>query len=248
MLFLAVFCGFFAEYQLEHKIEKDRAKELARSLYEELQEDSLNMDIRMKSRLRQEASLKWLMMYFKDSSLTHVSKSFSIHFLYGIYFRTPSLFEARTVVLEQLKNSGSLRYFKNHNLQKLIGELSVAIAHINDRQALETQIRAQLINPFIVSHYDYDFNEKITQDGQLLFNIAVDKYAEGSEIIPFRFKGADQVDRENTINILGFYRISALRATRQQHFQRYVDLNTELLKELRKEYHLSANWRTPLEK
>ena len=28
MLFLAVFCGFFAEYQLEHKIEKDRAKEL----------------------------------------------------------------------------------------------------------------------------------------------------------------------------------------------------------------------------
>jgi hypothetical protein len=27
MLFLAVFCGFFAEYQLEHKIEKNRGKQ-----------------------------------------------------------------------------------------------------------------------------------------------------------------------------------------------------------------------------
>jgi len=238
MLFLAVFCGFLAEYQLEHKIEKDRAKELARSLYEELQQDSVNMSVRLKNRVRQEASLKWLMKYFKDSSLTNVSKSFSIHFLYGIYFRTPSLFEARTVLLDQLKNSGSLRYFKNMNLQKLVGELSVAIALINDRQELETQVRVQWINPFIVSHYDYNFNETITQDGQLLFSVAVDRYEKSNEIIPFQFKNPDQLDREDTINALGLYGISAIRATRQQHFQRYIDLNSELLNELRKEYHL----------
>ena len=238
MLFLAVFCGFLAEYQLEHKIEKDRAKELARSLYEELQQDSVNMSQRVNNRLRQEASLKWLMQYFKDSSLTNISKTFSIHFLYGIYFRTPSVFEARTVLLEQLKNSGSLRYFKNLKLQKLVGELSVAIALINDRQEIETQVRAQLINPFIVDHYDYDFNEKITQNGELLFNVAVEKYVNSDKIIPFQFKNADNLGRENTINILGIFGISALRATRQQHFQRYIDLNSELLKELRKEYHL----------
>src|SRR5688500_14644560 len=147
MLFLAVFCGFLAEYQLEHKIEKDRAKELARSLYEELKEDSVNMSVKVESRLRQETSLKWLMAYFKDSSLNHLSKEFSINFLYGIYFRTPSLFEARTVVLDQLKNSGSLRYFKDQKLQQLIGELSEALAHINDRQAPQTQVRAKWINP-----------------------------------------------------------------------------------------------------
>ena len=239
MLFLAVFCGFLAEYQLEHKIEKDRAKELARSLYEELQQDSVNMSQRVKNRLRQEASLKWLMQYFKDSSLSNISKTFSIHFLYGIYFRTPSLFEARTVLLDQLKNSGSLRYFKNLKLQKLVGELSVAIALINDRQELETQVRSQLINPFIVDHYDYDFNEKITQNGELLFSVAVEKYDKSEEIVPFHFKNADKLNRENTINILGLFGISALRATRQQHFQRYIDLNGELLKALRKEYHMN---------
>ena len=239
MLFLAVFCGFLAEYQLEHKIEKDRAKELARSLYEELQQDSVSMSQRVKNRLRQEASLRWLMKYFKDSSLTQISKTFSTHFLYGIYFRTPSIFEARTVLLEQLKNSGSLRYFKNLKLQKLVGELSVAIALINDRQERETQVRVEFINPFIVKHYDYDFNEKITQNGKLLFSVAAENYENSDEIIPFQFKNADKLDRENTINILGFFGISALRATRQQHFQRYIDLNSELLMELRKDYHLS---------
>jgi hypothetical protein len=238
MLFLAVFCGFLAEYELEHKIEKDRAKELARNLYDELRDDSVNISSRVKNRLRQETSLKWLMGYFKDSSLNNVSKTFSIHYLYGIHFRTPSVFEARTIVLEQLKNSGSLRYFRNQKLQKLIGDLSVAILHINDRQAVENNIREQFINPFTISHYDYEFDSRITKEGTLLFADAVAAYEKSSEIIPFHFGHAENFDRETAINVLGLFGMGALRATRQQHFQKYIDLNTELLKELRKEYHL----------
>jgi len=238
MLFLAVFCGFLAEYQLEHKIEKDRAKELARSLYEELKEDSVNMAVKVQNRLRQEASLKWLMKYFKDSSLTNVSKTFSIHYLYGIHFRTPSLFEPRTAMLDQLKNSGSLRYFKSQKMQRLIGELSATILYIKDRQALETTVRVQLINPFTVNHYDYDFDARITKEGTLPFGEAVSQYEKSSEIIPFRLKHIDKIDRETTINMLGLFGMSGIRPTRQQHFQWYIDLNSELQNELRKEYHL----------
>ena len=238
MLFLAVFCGFLAEYQLEHKIERDRAKELARSLYEELKEDSVIMAGRVQNRLRQEASLKWLMKYFKDSSLTDLSKTFSIHYLYGIHFRTPSLFEPRTAMLDQLKNSGALRYFKSQKMQRLIGELSATILYIKDRQELETSIRVQMINPFTVNHYDYDFDARITKEGALPFGEAVSQYEKSSEIIPFRLKHIDKIDRETTINMLGFFGMSGIRPTRQQHFQWYIDLNSELQKELRTEYHL----------
>jgi len=238
MLFLAVFCGFLAEYQLEHKIEKDRAKELAGSLYDELRDDSVNISLRVKNRLRQEASIKWLMAYFKDSSLNNVSKTFSIHYLYGIHFRTPSVFEARTIVLEQLKNSGSLRYFRSQKLQKLIGDLSVAILHINDRQAVENNVREQFINPFTIKHYDYEFDSRVTRGGTLLFVDAASTYEKSNEVIPFHFGHVENFDRETAINVLGLFGMSALRATRQQHFQKYIDLNTELLKELRKEYHL----------
>ena len=238
MLFLAVFCGFLAEYQLEHKIERDRAKELANSLYEELKEDSVNMGVRVQNRIRQEASLKWLMKYFKDSSLTHLSKDFSIHYLYGIHFRTPSLFEAQTAMLDQLKNSGSLRYFKSQKIQRLIGDLSAAILYINDRQDLETTVRVQMINPFTVAHYDYDFDARITKEGTLPFGEAVNEYEKSNEIIPFQLKHVEDIDRETTINMLGFLGMSGIRPTRQQHFQRYIDLNSELLKELRKQYNL----------
>jgi hypothetical protein len=238
MLFLAVFCGFLAEYQLEHKIERDRAKELAKSLYDELRDDSVNINLRVKNRLRQEVSIKWLMDYFKDSSLVNVSKAFSIHYLYGIHFRTPSVFEARTVVLEQLKNSGSLRYFRSEKLQKLIGDLSVAILHINDRQAVEHNVREQFIHPFTIRHYDYEFDSRITRGGTLLFVDAINAYEKSNEIIPFHFGHIENFDRETAINTLGLFGMSALRATRQQHFQKYIELNTELLKELRKEYNL----------
>jgi hypothetical protein len=238
MLFLAVFCGFFAEYQLEHKIERDRAKELAKSFYEELKNDSVNLVLKSQNRIKQENSLKYLMKYFKDSTVTHVSKTFVLNFQYGINFRTPSLFEPRTVVLEQLKNSGSLRYFKNDELQKLIGDLSVAIQNINDRQALESTIRKDYIDILLVKHYDYDFDLSVSQfEGKNIFDKTL-IYEKSDTLIPFQFKKIDAFDTLATINAIAYYATFGLRGTRQIHFQKYAEVNTELLKLLRKEYHL----------
>lgn len=238
MLFLAVFCGFLAEYQLEHKIERDRAKELAKSFYEELRSDSANVVLKSANRIRQEDALKYLIKYFKDSSLTDVSKTFAINFLYGINFRSPSLFEPRTVVLEQLKNSGALRYFKNNELQKLIGDLSVAIHNINDRQGLEGSIRLEYINPIMIRHFDFDFQSQLTQDGKILIFDAVVDYEKNNEMIPFQLKALDKLDRLYAINILNNYCFNALNSTRTLHFKNYSELNARLLRLLRKEYHL----------
>lgn len=238
MLFLAVFCGFLAENLREHKIESDRAKELAKSFYEELKNDSVVISQKTQNRIRQENALLYLGKYFKDSSLTNVSKAFVLNFLYGIYFRTPAIFEPRTVVLEQLKNSGSLRYFKNEELQKLIGDLSVAIGNIRDRQELESQTRAQYLNPIIIRHYDYDFETRLTQNQKLDIFTAANQYENNNEIIPFHFKSIEKFDKDETINLMGFVGRASLTATRRIHYQKYIDLNAELLKLLRREYHL----------
>ena len=49
-------------------------------------------------------------------------------------------------------------------------------------------------------------------------------------------RSLEKFDRQGTINALGFYAMSALSSTRTIHLQRYIDLNTELLKVLRREY------------
>ena len=238
MLFLAVFCGFLAENFREHKIEGDRANELAKSFYEELKSDSATAVVKVNNRLRQESSLKYLMNYFKDSSLTNVSKAFAINFEYGINFRTPAIFEPRMVILEQLKNSGSLRYFKDEELQKLVGDLTVAIRNIYDRQDLETKIRMEYLNPILINHHDFDFWKALTNDSKIVFDIAMSDYIRSDSVIPFHLRSIEKFDKQKTINTLGFYCYNSMSSTRQFHIQKYIELNARLLTLLRKEYNL----------
>ena len=238
MLFLAVFCGFMAEYQLEHKIERDRAKELAKSFYEELRNDSAIVAEKYEYRIKQENACKYLMNYFRDGPVVNVSMQFVVNFVHAAALRTPTLFEPRTVILDQLKNSGSLRYFKSNELQKLIGDLSIAIRNINDRQALESSVRQEHINPLLVAHYDYDFAEVITRDGTVSLTDAVDNYERSDTLLRFEFKSPEKLDRQRIINTLGMYGISGIRSTRFFHFKNYMDVNAALLGLLRKEYRL----------
>jgi hypothetical protein len=196
------------------------------------------MSVKYQGRVKQENALKYLMNYFKDSSVTHVSKTFVLNFLYGMSFRAPSLFEPRKVVLEQLKNSGSLRYFKNDELQKQIGDLSVAINNMYDRNAIETSMRTEYINPLFIQHYDMDFDLSVNQLGgkNIFDNILI--YEKSDTLIPFQFKKIEDFDAGGAINRLGFYALNGLRGTRQIQYQQYIELNAELLKLLRKEYHL----------
>ena len=113
MLFLAVFCGFLAEYQLEHKIEKERANELAKSLYDEVYADSIVMRQTILSRRSKEKSYLDFVDYVKDSSLEKPSINFYLAFSNAFVNHKALIFEPKDGILNQLINSGSLRYFRN---------------------------------------------------------------------------------------------------------------------------------------
>jgi hypothetical protein len=238
MLFLAVFCGFLAEYQLEHKIERDRARELSKSFYLELLNDSITASLKVQNRIKQENALSYMIAYFQDSSLTQVPKDFAINFEYGISFRTPYQFEPRTVMLDQLKNSGSLRYFKNEDLQRLIGDVTVAIRNIYDRQELESNFRLQYINPIVINHYDYRFDSMMKKDGKTIFE-GIQEYENNSDTTVFRLRSVETLDKNSIVSALQFYTGNVVSSTRQVHFQRYIEINAELLSRLRKEYRIN---------
>lgn len=238
MLFLAVFCGFLAEYQLEHKIERDRAKELAKSFYYEIKNDSITADLKVQNRLKQEAALKYMIKYFQDSSLTNVPKEFALNFEYGISFRSPSIFEPRTIMLEQLRNSGSLRYFKNEEFQTLTGELSVAIKNVYDRQELEDKTRMEYITPLIVQLYDYKFDTEMKKDDKTVFE-GVMNYEKSNVIVPFHINEPDKIDRNKIVRSLSYFVGNNLTSTRQTHIKKYMEVNTRLLQILRSEFQLN---------
>ena len=142
MLFLAVFCGFLAEYQLEHKIEKDRAAELAESFYAELKIDSAAVKSTIRFSYTKVSAIQYLVNYFRDSSFKNISKEFAYNYGMGLLVNRPAVFEPRGAILELLINSGSLRYFKSKDLQKMTIDLSIALKEIKARnERLNQSIR-----------------------------------------------------------------------------------------------------------
>ncbi|HWC53225.1 MAG TPA: hypothetical protein VG676_06550 [Chitinophagaceae bacterium] len=119
MLFLAVFCGFLAENLREHYVENLRAKEFAKSLYDDFKADTASIQ-----RTRDEKT--WILA--KHDSALHILKSNNIasnnEFLYYVerYLFFNDVFTSQDVTYQQLKNSGSFRYFKNQELYKKIAD------------------------------------------------------------------------------------------------------------------------------
>src|SRR5688500_6946834 len=108
MLFLAVFAGFMAENQREHFIEHKRAKELAINLLSDLKLDTAGMH--QISRLRSQkintvdTLLAELKNYPGSANIPEIYRHV-YNLIYKIHFKRAD------GTVNQLKNSGYLRYF-----------------------------------------------------------------------------------------------------------------------------------------
>lgn len=134
MLFLAVFCGFLAEYQLEHKIEKDKETQYIHSILEDLTEDT--------------ASLRTAIGGYKESqkmddTLIHLLASAEVK-EYGakLYYLGRKASRSMRVAIndatiQQLKNSGGLRLFRNAKVSKSIIEYYNHLLLINYLETVE---------------------------------------------------------------------------------------------------------------
>jgi hypothetical protein len=118
MLFLAVFCGFFAEYQLEHKIEKDRGKQYVYSFYEDLITDSSHFNNLYKHFDEKLTVLKTMSPCYDSLMSNYASKNcLSIIMENSLYFQD-MIYSDRT--LTQLKNAGGLRLLKKEDADKIL--------------------------------------------------------------------------------------------------------------------------------
>jgi len=238
MLFLAVFCGFLAEYQLEHTIEHQREKEYAIALYDEFYADSIVFSKKIEGRLGKEKDCDYLVSYIRDSSLTNLPKEFYTAYTTVFYLAASYVFEPKDGVLSQLKGSGSLRYFKSANLQKLFGEMSVYINNVRDRNDQEYQYFSSPVKPFILKHYDFNWMNELRKIDETAYNIdLIARYRAGNTIIKADILNLPSFDKGEVINMILFQK-AMMVSTRTLSMKDYITTNQKLLQELRKEYHL----------
>ncbi len=235
MLFLAVFCGFLAENKREHMIEHQRAKQLAKNLYKEIYTDSVTIQKCLENRVIKENECHYFIDYVKDSNLATLSPHFFPAFTTALIQIQYIMFEPNDGILNQLRNSGELRYFKNSALQAELGKLSVKIAYVRTRNDKEYSYVEFYNRPFTLKHFDFNWYEDFIEHGKLtLFEALNQKKQMASAGV---IANAATFNRHEAEALVSYYRLM-LRSTRQVQYKEYAATNQRVLELLREEFHL----------
>jgi len=131
MLFLAVFLGFVAENIREHFVEQKRAKEYAQSLYNDLKKDSAYLNRIVSLKQWRSKKLDSLIQLVKGKAIEKNAREL---YYYSNFVNTDLAFKPNDATVQQLRNSGGLRYFTNIQLYNIITEYYNTINFYIDRE------------------------------------------------------------------------------------------------------------------
>jgi hypothetical protein len=128
MLFLAVFLGFIAENIREHNVEKNRAKQYAKSLISDFKNDTAMINDHIQQITRTMRRIDTLSVYVSDKNPEQIN-NFELFYKSLIFSYNPYTWNRAT--LEQVKSSGSLRYFSNDSIVKKIAAYDAFTRHMD---------------------------------------------------------------------------------------------------------------------
>ncbi|HUS00198.1 MAG TPA: hypothetical protein VMY77_00640 [Chitinophagaceae bacterium] len=134
MLFLAVFLGFLAENQREHTVEKQRAREYAMSLTEDLKKDTAAFTWLRSNYAQNIGRIDSFRRMINEQSISRVPSGALYYYCEPALWSITITFHDATI--QQLKNSGSLRYFPP-DLQYTISEYDRKARELTARQENE---------------------------------------------------------------------------------------------------------------
>jgi len=143
MLFLAVFCGFTAENIREHQMEHRRTIRYAKQFIKEIQMDTARLNMALEFVHQKKMSV--------DSLIAVLSEMQNWRSLYywGLHADDYYLANFHHASFDQIKNSGSLRYFDNEELAELMQEFIFLRENIEIVQKDLAAFYNQHLTPFI---------------------------------------------------------------------------------------------------
>ena len=218
MLFLAVFCGFLAENQREHLIEHNRAKQFALSLLSDLRSDTAALNTAIK--------LGATRMEGIDTLIAQIEQPKEKWNDILVYKHTGTAgrhrpFKNNSGTYEQMKASGSLRYFKQ-DLANLLNKYAVQAEKTKVREEILLNYASNLVNPFVMQIIDIRSVIQL-QDGSVPTH-------------PLIFRKTDKETIATWINYA-----AVVQSTQQRTIVEYDAMLTQadkIITELKKQYHL----------
>lgn len=232
MLFLAVFCGFLAENWREHYIEHKRAHEYARSMLDNLQKDTAELkDIISNGQIAVNNLDTFLILVNQADDILQVPTGKLYWYgLWGGYLRG---FESNDATFQQMKGSGSLRYFNNAELEKKLGDYDQKVRSMTQLNEIDRNIfvETRKARSRIFSYrYNAIANTIVRQFSQGGPNLMLDSFIRSNPPLLTNDK----------VQLNEYIELCRSRNLRQQLNNAIVtrELATEIIELLKKEYHL----------
>lgn len=150
MLFLAVSLGFLAENIRESSIERHRSHDLAVALRTDVEADILKMKSVIDSREEILAAAKYTVYDVEQHGFQRSDIKQYRNMLRAAYYWL--YFEPRTANLDQIINSGSLRYFRSAELINSISNYKNSILLLETRNEREKQYFNDVMQPLVLKH------------------------------------------------------------------------------------------------
>ncbi|HEY2583498.1 MAG TPA: hypothetical protein VGI43_16925 [Mucilaginibacter sp.] len=218
MIFLAVMMGFIAENIREGISEHKRASEFARSYFEDVKKDTAALYAAQRFSNHKIAAL--------DSALVmlhYPAAKQNDTLLYRRLSTTSNTmpFEPSAGTYEQIKSSGSLRYF-DQKLVNLMNGYDVQVKKTVKREDIDLKFILEQVMPFGIK----SFNTEVVYDVYFSPKISHELY----------FSDKSQATIRQLINYTVIVKIERMRA--QAEYKKQLKLAGDVLTELKKEYNL----------
>ncbi len=172
MIFVAVTLGFFAENVREQITEQHRAKEFAASMVEDLKADTTELRL-YKSYFAYAASNVDTLMHMLSVAAPKDIPSGKLYW-YGLWGGAHKFFIPHDATFQQMKSSGSLRYFTNRTLSERVAEYDQLCRwHVTNQEmnrTLYTEVRKSRALIF-----EFKYNEEanaVSQTNRISFDQA----------------------------------------------------------------------------
>jgi len=232
MLFLAVTLGFFVENQREHYIEHLRAKEFSKSLIQDLQNDKVAIKNQTKAASIYITIADSMLKLSQNRLEGRDASRFSFYTRF-MYWTAPIIWNRAT--FEQIKNSGSLRYFKNHKLLEKLIRYDVLINDI-EMEAYNRQVRGNLLLNQINQIIDPLYHQKLSMYFIYTFDTLTTAAIEN--LYPVNPESLEN-KRNEVRELLNMIVVQQRNLRREvtDDWLRAEQMSEELINELKKEYH-----------
>jgi hypothetical protein len=232
MLFLAVTLGFFVENQREHYVESVRARDFSKTLVKDLQNDTAAIQAQKRSADTYIAIADTLFMLSESKLDGRNAARFSIYTRF-MYWTTSITWNRAT--FEQIKNSGSLRYFKNHGLLEKMMKYEALVNEIQ-MEAYNNTIRGNLLLKHINAVIEPRIHHQLSQYFLWSLDSMSAKAREdlyNTNIETLENKRGEISEMLNMIVV----QQRNLRRSKEVTWKQAEELAIELTNDLKKEYH-----------